>query len=197
MVLAEPTLVLNKNWVAIQTTTVRNALTLLYSGGAKVINTETFEPHDFQSWADLAVTRDEPCVRTVQLEIRVPEVILLLDYDRIPKREVTFSRRNLYRRDRYTCQYCGDTPGSQELSIDHVKPRSKGGRTTWENCVLACIACNKRKGSRTLKEARMRLLSVPQRPKWNPHILIPLYRKKESWEKFVSDRYWDTELVDD
>ncbi len=194
--LAEPTLVLNKNWVAIQTTTVRNALSLLYTGGAKVINTDTFEPHDFESWTDLAVARDTDCVKTVSLKIRVPEVILLQNYDRIPKREVTFSRRNLYRRDRYTCQYCGCTPGSAELSIDHVMPRSKGGRTTWTNCVLACIKCNKRKGSRTLAEAHMKLLTQPVKPKWSPHVLIPLFRKKQSWDRFVSDKYWDTELID-
>ncbi len=196
MMLAEPTLVLNKNWVAIQTTTVRNALSLLYTGCAKVINTETFEPLDFASWADLALTRDEACVRTVSLKIKVPEVILLMDYDKIPRHEVTFSRRNLYRRDHFTCQYCGSTPGSHELSIDHVVPRARKGRTTWTNCVLACIPCNKRKGSRTLRQAGMRLRIKPAMPRWSPYVQIPLFRKKQSWEKFVSDKYWDTELID-
>lgn len=196
MVLSEPTLVLNRNWVAIQTTTVRNALCLLYSGVARAIHTETFETHDFDSWADLAISRDEPRIHTVRLEIKVPEVILLLSYDKVPRRQVTFSRRNLYRRDRYTCQYCGATPGSAELSIDHLIPRSRGGRTTWTNCVLACVNCNKQKGNRTLVEAGMSLLGSPAVPKWSPYIQIPLYRKRESWEKFISEAYWNTELVD-
>lgn len=175
---------------------MRNALCLLYTGAAKAIHTETFEPHDFQSWTELALARDEEAIHTVHLTIRVPEVILLLRYDRIPRRNVTFSRRNLYRRDRFTCQYCGAAPGSAELSIDHVVPRARGGRTSWTNCVLACVACNKRKGCRSVRDAGMRLRCKPRPPRWSPHIQIPLYRKKRSWERFVSDCYWDAELID-
>ena len=76
-------------------------------------------------------------------------MITLTEYDRVPANAVTFSRRNIYKRDRYTCQYCGVQPGSEELTIDHVLPRSRGGTSTWENCVLACLECNKRKADRT------------------------------------------------
>ena len=89
----------------------------------------------------------------MRLRLRVPEVIVLAEYDRLPTAAVTFSRRNIFKRDHWTCQYCGAQPGSEELTIDHVLPRSQGGISTWENCVLACVACNKRKADRTPEQA--------------------------------------------
>ena len=83
------------------------------------------------------------------MRLRVPEVVALAGYDRLPEAAVAFSRRNIFKRDHYTCQYCGVQPGTEELTIDHVIPRSQGGTSTWENCVLACVACNKQKADRT------------------------------------------------
>ncbi len=193
-VLSQQTLVLNKAWFAISTTTVRDAMGLIFTGAAKVIRPETYEIHDFETWADLAVAPEEPCVRTVTLRIRVPEVIVLTRFDKAPNRHVAFSRRNMYRRDRYTCQYCGATPGSGELSIDHVMPRSRGGRSTFENCVLACTSCNHRKANRTPREAGMHLRSVPTAPRWTPILQVGITRVRQSWEKFISDRYWDVPI---
>ncbi|MBI4615916.1 MAG: HNH endonuclease [Planctomycetes bacterium] len=193
-VLGQPTLVLNRFWVAIQTTTVRKALCLLYSGAAHAISPETLEAYDFQSWADLSVASGEPAVRTVSLVLRVPEVILLRGFDGFPRKQVPFTRKNIYRRDSYTCQYCGAQPGTPELSIDHVLPLSRGGKNTWTNCVLACLRCNKRKGNRTPDESGLRLRRRPHRPSWNPVLSIPVCRKLHSWEKFISEAYWNTEL---
>ena len=94
----------------------------------------------------------------------MPEVIVLKTYDRLPTNSVTFSRRNIFKRDRFTCQFCGRQPGSEALTIDHVVPRSQGGTSTWENCVLACIDCNARKADRTPEQARMPLRHAPIRP---------------------------------
>ncbi len=193
-VLAQPTLVLNRSWLAIATTSVRDALRLVYSGAAKAIVPETYEAHGFESWADLAIPPEEPCVRTVTLRLRIPEVIVLTRYDRVPSQTVVFTRRNLYRRDRNTCQYCGRKPGTNELTIDHVLPRSRGGRSTWENCVLACVQCNRRKADRTPLEAGLRLAKPPERPKWSPSLGVAVGRVRQSWEKFVSERYWNVPL---
>jgi 5-methylcytosine-specific restriction endonuclease McrA len=92
------------------------------------------------------------------------------------------------------CQYCGGRFSSQDLSIDHVVPRSRGGRTSWTNCVLACIRCNVRKGSRLLDEARMTLISPPRRPPWSPCLSVTVTRRRASWEKFVSEQYWNVAL---
>lgn len=193
-VLAESALVLNRNWVAVATTTVRDALVLLYRGAARAVCPETCETHDFESWSELSVARDEPVVRTVYLRIKVPEVILLRFYSGFPPREVVFSRRNLYRRDRYTCQYCGAQPGSSELTIDHIVPRSRGGKSTWENCVLACIPCNAHKGDRIPSEAGLLLRHPPTKPGWNPHLSLRLGSMRESWEQFISRKYWEIQL---
>jgi 5-methylcytosine-specific restriction endonuclease McrA len=193
-VLSQQALVLNRSWAAIATTSVRHAMRLMFKGSARAIVPETYELHEFATWADLAVEPDEPCIRTVALRIKVPEVILLTSYAGIPNKSVTFTRRNLYRRDRNTCQYCGRRPGTSELSIDHVVPYSRGGRNTWENCVLACMKCNRKKGNRLPQEAGLKLLHEPRRPKWTPIVEIPVGRRRQSWEKFVSERYWNIAL---
>ncbi|HEU4394835.1 MAG TPA: HNH endonuclease [Planctomycetota bacterium] len=189
------TLVLNRSWTAISTTTVRNALGLVYRDVARAVCTETFTPHDFHSWAELSRAREQgEFVQGVAMRVRVPEVVVLRHFNGFPRRTVAFSRRNLYRRDNFTCQYCGSQPGTELLSIDHVVPRSRGGRSTWENCVLACLDCNKRKASRTLDEAGIRLDRKPFRPAGGPAFEISLGTRRRSWERFVSERYWNIEL---
>ena len=193
-VLSQPTLVLNRSWVAIDTTSVLGALRLLFKGSAVAVRPDNYEVHGFESWADLAVEPDEPHIRTARLRIRVPEVIALTRYNKVPRRSVTFTRRNLFQRDKRRCQYCGARPGTAELTIDHVLPRSRGGTSTWCNCVLACIACNRRKSDRTPVEAGMRLRATPVMPKWRPTLDVAVAQMRQSWQKFVSDKYWDTTL---
>ena len=153
--------------------------------------------YDFDSWSDLSLSEGQPHIRTVRLSIPVPEVILLLSHDKIPSRNVPFSRRNLYRRDGFRCQYCGTRCPTQELSIDHVIPRSRGGRTSWENCVIACIPCNVKKGHRTLRAATMGLVRKPLRPHWSPCLQVSMKSRRASWERFVSDQYWSVTLDQD
>jgi len=192
--LAHHSLVLNRSWLAIATTPVARALGLLYSGAAKAIRPDTYELHEFESWADLAIPPDEPYVRTVTLSIRIPEVIVLTRYDGMPKQTVVFTRRNLYKRDRNTCQYCSKRPGTSELTIDHVIPRSRGGKSSWENCVLACVRCNRKKADRTPDEVGLHLLQQPVKPRWAPTLGIPIARVRQSWAKFVSEGYWNIPL---
>ena len=192
--LSHPTLVLNKSWVPIHTTPVRSALCLLFKGSALAVQPDSYEVHSFESWADLQVEPDEPHVKTVQLRIRIPEIITLTNYNRVPLQSASFSRRNLFKRDRNTCQYCGVQPGTAELTIDHVLPRSRGGKTSWTNCALACAKCNARKANRTPIQASMRLRCEPKAPRRRPTMGIPVGQVRQSWEKFVSDLYWDVEL---
>jgi len=191
------TLVLNRHWMPINVTTIRHAMCLLYRRMAEVVCPETYQRYTFESWADLSVEPHEPCIRTVSLRIKVPEVIVLLSGDALPRQSVPFSRRNLFNRDRYTCQYCGAQPGTRELTIDHLVPKSQGGKTVWTNCVLACAACNSRKGNKSLKESGMKLRRKPTVPKWSPFISIAVTERKESWRNFVSDACWDAELEPD
>ena len=194
--LEHPTLVLNRHWTAVNVVPVRRALVLVCRNAARIIAPDTYELHDLTSWEEQAIGTDDWTVRMVSRSIRVPEVIVLASYDRPPRLHVPFTRRNVYRRDKYTCQYCGRRPGSENLSIDHIVPRSAGGRTTWENCVLACLRCNIRKSNRTPAQAGMKLLTTPTRPRWIPQETLPAGIVKQSWRHFISERYWSVELTD-
>ena len=125
-----------------------------------------------------------PCVRSARPRLRVPEVICLAHYDRLPGAAVTFSRRNVAKRDHHTCQYCGAQPGAEAITIDHVVPRSQGGASSWTNCVAACVACNARKADRTPEQAGMKLRRRPVRPEWKPLYAAQGVRV-ESWARFL------------
>ncbi len=194
MVLQERALVLNSYWTAVGTTSVRKALCLLYRSAARAVHPGDSSLHDFDSWASLEIADGEPCVHAVRYRLKVPEILLLLDYDQVPRRRVTFSRRNVYRRDHNTCQYCGTRPSIEELTVDHVIPRSRGGRTNWVNCVLSCVKCNRRKSNRTLAEAGVRLIREPREPTWSPCLSIPHGQQKTSWVPFIPDLVQTVEL---
>jgi 5-methylcytosine-specific restriction endonuclease McrA len=192
-VLERPTLVLNRNWQPVNVATVARSLVLLWNESARVVDPDDYRLYDWADWSALRPRDGELFIQAIRQRLRVPEVIVLAGYDRLPSAAVSFSRRNIFKRDHYTCQYCGDQPGSEDLSIDHVVPRSQGGTSTWENCVLACITCNKRKADRTPQQAGMKLRRQPARPAWKP-----LYARHnvriESWSKFVSEAYWNVAL---
>lgn len=183
--LEEPTLVLNRHWTAVNVVSVRRALVLVCRDAARIIAPDTFEIHDFSSWIGQRIGNAEPVIRLVSSAIRVPEVIVLRHSDRPAIAHVPFTRKNLYRRDQNTCQYCGKRPGVERLSIDHIVPKSAGGVTSWLNCVLACVACNLRKSNKTLEESGMSLLRSPTRPKWVPYEALPRGMNKESWPRFL------------
>ena len=192
--LADPTLVLNRNWLPICVCSVRRALTLVFKDLARVIGSEEYVLHDFRSWADLSVAQDEPCVQTVSQRIRVPEVIVLRRCDRFHRPRLVFSRRNLFRRDRNSCQYCGKKCSTDSLSIDHIVPRSQGGESSWTNCVVACLRCNARKGNRLLENAGMRTIRPVKEPPPQAAFTLHLAKRKASWDQFVSEAYWNVEL---
>ncbi len=171
-VLAERTLVLNRSWVPIHLTTVRRALVMLFQNAAKAVEPESYTTFDFEQWLRSGPRDPGRVVRTPVFEVGAPEVILLSTYDRLPAVSVPFSRRNLSRRDLHRCQYCGRRQSNEQLTIDHVVPRSQGGATDWANCVLACMPCNRKKSCRTPEQAGMKLLSAPERPDWGLLLVV-------------------------
>jgi 5-methylcytosine-specific restriction endonuclease McrA len=193
-------LVLNRNFQPIHVTNAKRAFSLLYLGVARALDRE-FRTFDFESWAQLSADGGDDVVQTVDRIIRVPRVIILQLYDRIPKTKVRFSRHNIYMRDGNTCQYCGQTLPRTELNLDHVVPRSQGGRTNWENVVCCCIDCNLAKGARTPEQARMALLKHPSRPRWTPTFRAAgdkvRYREWLPFLDIANASYWNVELHDD
>lgn len=192
-------LVLNRLYMAVHMIGVRRAFALLCRDLAEVIHCEegAFANYTFESWREASQARDyrsptEDWIRSVNFEIQVPRVIRLLNYDRLPKQRLHLNRRNVLARDGHLCQYCGRHFPLHQLSLDHVLPRSRGGMTTWENVVCACLACNVRKGGRTPHEARMKLARRPAKPQRNPLLLLKLTNPKyECWRTWLDGAHWD------
>ena len=186
-----PVLVLNRNWQPIHTCSARRALHLLCLGHARVVQVdgdECYATHDLDSW--IAQSADAPeaeLIHSVRLALRVPRVLVLGVYDKLPRLEVRFTRRNVFVRDQFTCQYCARELPEHQLNLDHVVPRDKGGRTTWANIVTSCVRCNTRKANKMPDEARMHPLNKPCAPRWRPLFGIAEQgHMHESWSLFVA-----------
>lgn len=194
-------LVLNKSWRPITILTLEKALIKLFSehkdGEPKAIIVDCangFQTLTWEDWSKVRPQEDEEKLRSVNASFRIPSVIQLTRYDKVPTKKVHYCRKTIYKRDEYKCQYCGQKPSTEELSIDHVIPRSHGGLTTWENCVLACVKCNTKKANRNPLQANMKLLKIPKKPKMNA---LRCDYKIKDWESFLGVAYWIIELDND
>jgi 5-methylcytosine-specific restriction endonuclease McrA len=184
-------LVLNRHWLAIDSITPAEAFGHLATGSARALKIEgdAMQAFDWEDWRGLPVEDGVPVVGTTRGPVRVPTVIVLSRYDRVPIHVPRLGFRALWERDGGRCQYSGRklTPG--EANIDHIIPRSRGGRDDWENCVLADRSINARKGARTPAEAGLRLLSQPRTPRSVPSTLrIRNLWKIADWNHFLHFR---------
>ncbi len=175
---ATRTLLLSQGYEPIKVISWQRAITLLSLGKVEVVEEYTDE------------------IRTITVVFKIPAVVRLLRAFRRHAKPVKFSRVNIYARDGYRCQYCGVRCGIGELTYDHVVPRAKGGKTTWENIVSACYPCNGKKGNRTPAEAGMKLKSVPARPAWIPAVTIRVSTRSmpDAWRDYL---YWTGEIESD
>jgi len=174
-------LVLNRSYHPIHVTSVRRAFSLIYQGGAH----ETF---DFDTWLLCEAPAEADTIGTLGGAILVPRVIILRHFDRVPRKQVRFSRANVFSRDRNTCQYCSDSPPRSQMNLDHVVPRAQGGLTTWENVVCCCVPCNRRKGGRTPEQAGVKLRRKPRRPRWSPLLSsVPNGVRYQEWRPFLGE----------
>jgi 5-methylcytosine-specific restriction endonuclease McrA len=168
-VMHAPVLVLNASYEPINVCAARRAIVLVLKGVA------------------MAEEENGHFLRAARLTMRVPSVIRLLEYRRIPHQTRALSRKNILLRDRNTCQYCGQTLPSGELTLDHVIPRSRGGLSAWENLVACCHPCNRRKGNHLAVEAGMRLLREPRAFNLHTsrHIMRLMGRSDVKWRKYL------------
>jgi 5-methylcytosine-specific restriction endonuclease McrA len=162
-------LLLNASYEPLKVITWQRAVTMFFLGKVEVV-----EEYDHQ-------------IHSVSLVIKAPAVVRLLQFVNSGRRSPPLSRTNILARDNFQCQYCSKELAVKEATLDHVLPRSQGGKTSWENIVCACGACNRKKGGRTPKEARMKLLKMPVRPDWLPVLTIRLNGKIPlSWQLFLT-----------
>ncbi|MDP3275171.1 MAG: HNH endonuclease [Deltaproteobacteria bacterium] len=184
--LATQVLVVNRSYQPVHITSARRAFVLLFMDVGRAVD-EGWTTHTFASWRALAVGEGELTLGISGGEILIPRVLQLPGYDRLPRSVLRLTRRNVYLRDGYSCQYCGRKASAQELNLDHVMPRSRGGPTTWENLVCSCRVCNLAKGGRTPAESGMALLRRPVRPRWSP-ILTRAFSKNRpaQWDPYLA-----------
>lgn len=167
----QPVLLLNASYEPLQVISWQNAVGLFFLGKVEVV--EEYDHH----------------IRSVSMAIKAPCVVRLLKYFKIGRRSPPLCRSNILARDNFQCQYCGQELSAKECTLDHVIPRSRNGKTSWENIVCACSACNKNKRDRTPNEAHMKLRSAPRKPEWLPVIHIKLHGKvPTSWFTFLQTR---------
>jgi 5-methylcytosine-specific restriction endonuclease McrA len=200
---------LNAHYAALRIISARRAFSLLLKRDveqnpvAEVVSVENgqYLSYNFEDWRELSELRlrFEPdahdWVRTVRFDLAVPRIIRVFSFNKVPREGVKFNRRNIYARDLNRCQYCGKRGATSDLSLDHVIPRSQDGPTTWENIVCACLRCNVRKGGRTPRQAGMKLIAQPAKPKRTPVINFSLCKSKySSWQQFLDHAYWNVEL---
>lgn len=212
------TLVLNAGWLPINVVDAFDAVCDVFTGRAKCLDTRTFVTHDFESWVenwsdaiDEAKANSMRVVSTADEEspisLVLPEIVILAEYKGLGGRKVNhrrpkFSRTNIYRRDKNTCQYCGKKFKTEDLTMDHIQPKSKGGHADWLNIALACIPCNSKKDNKTPAQAGMKLIRQPFIPKAADLICSPAERLKNkigskplrTWEQFIGKMYWEVEL---
>ncbi len=178
------TLVLNRSWLPVTTTTVRRAVVLMARGVAGAVHPGTFEVAHWEAWIERG-PGDVGRLRAIGFEFPVPDVIVLTHYNGFPKLPVSFTRRNVYRRDGFECMYCGRAPGMGDLTIDHIKPRSRGGATSWLNCVAACVPCNARKADHPLASIGMSLRRQPTVPRWPGGLDPRSLQERPVWHRFI------------
>jgi 5-methylcytosine-specific restriction endonuclease McrA len=171
----DQTLLLSHAYEPVKVIPWQRALTLLFLNKVEIV-----EEYDEE-------------IRSPSYVIKIPAVARLLRAFKRFRKPVKFSRVNIYARDRYTCQYCGESKPTDELTYDHVLPRAQGGLTEWTNIVTCCVDCNGFKANRTPEQAKMKLLNKPVRPEWVPAMTISVSRRSlpAAWRDYL---YWTEEL---
>jgi 5-methylcytosine-specific restriction endonuclease McrA len=185
-------LVLNRNWQAIHVKTPADAFCMLATGAATALDIQGDDwitPVRWRDWLVLPIREQDHAVKTPRGRVRVPTVIIAANYSKVPMRRPNFGARGIWERDGGICQYTGRKLAPREGNIDHVIPRSRGGATSWENCVLAHREMNSKKANRLPQEAGLRLLKRPSAPRALPaSALIRNQHEVADWRHFLGCR---------
>jgi 5-methylcytosine-specific restriction endonuclease McrA len=183
-------LVLNRNWQAIHVKTPAEAFCMMATGAASGLDVQGEDfiaPLKWDAWLKLPIREEDHVVNTQRGAVRVPTVIVASNYSKIPLCQPRFGARGIWERDGGICQYTGRKLAPGEGNIDHIVPRSRGGASSWENCVLSHRAVNEKKADRLPHEAGLRLLRQPHVPRALPAMLrIRNLHGIRDWQRFLA-----------
>ena len=186
-ILNEPVLVLNKSYTAVHINSVREAIIKICLGVADAIDTNDHSRYEWDTWRDINPTGNgQKFIQTSHDFILAPKIIILKDYNKIPVFEVKLTRRNVFIRDNFRCQYSGRKLRINEATLDHIVPESRGGKSDWNNLVTCDRAINSKKGHKTLAEAGLKLINYPKKPHWNPLFCATLHIVPQEWTSYLS-----------
>lgn len=184
--LNKPIMVLNKNWMSIRIIPAYRAITLVFAGKASAVDTEDWSVYNWEKWSERGLSeKSYGFITTSSCDIELPEIIVLSTYDKVFRKDVRLTKRNIYIRDGYRCQYTGKKLKETDADIDHVKPRSKGGANDWGNMVVCTKEINRMKADRTPEQAGLKLIRKPKKPNTDRMLIDPKIKVPESWNKFV------------
>ena len=182
-------LVLNRNWQAIDVKSPADALSMMYTDnatGLDILGKDHMIPYRWNDWVNLPFDSDCDYIKTINGGIKIPKIIVLCNFDKVPIKRPKFSSTGIWNRDNGICQYTGRKLSKNEGNVDHVIPKSRGGRSNWDNCVLSHKDINAKKANRTPEEAGLKLLKKPTTPK---HLPISFYIKNKhnipEWDMFL------------
>jgi 5-methylcytosine-specific restriction endonuclease McrA len=178
-------LCLNKHFTPISVINLKKAITLLFKEKAKILEVESYNTYTWNEWYLIEFKNLQyQKIKTPKKEIYIPEIIILKEYDKIQKKRIMPNKKNIYKRDRGECQYCGKFLPMKDSTIDHINPKSKNGKLTWENCVISCLKCNLKKGDKDLKDIGMNLIRKPAAPNYEKINFYFFDNTPKSWEIF-------------
>ena len=191
-VLDSPVLVLNKSWMAVRVQSLKKALSKVTAGRAKILDPISSQLYTWEDWLSTFFTEKETevnyeTIRSKYWSFKKPKIIICTSYNKIPHTSLKLSRRNILIRDRFTCQYTGKRVTYKNATLDHIVPKSKGGKTSWTNLVACTFEVNVKKADRTPEEAGLKLIHVPKKPQWSPIYAISLKKRPKCWENYIKE----------
>lgn len=177
-------------WIPIRVASVKRCLKLIFANKAALVDPTDYSIYSWEEWVALDASNDENQIITSRSAVKVPEVVVLSKYDKVYTKDLRLTKRNIYIRDKYKCQYTGRQLNYEDANIDHVIPRSRGGKNTWDNLVVCTKEINSIKGDKTPEEAGLKLIKQPVKPSPDgPHRLLdPKFNMPESWSKFIKTK---------
>jgi len=164
------------------------AFTLLFAEKASVVDVEDYAVYSWDEWSKMPTTDNDSVIHTSNKDVKLPEVIVLSNYDKLPKKGMKLTKRNIFLRDNFTCQYTGQTVSTKTADIDHIIPKSRGGKTSWDNLVVCSKTINRLKADRTPQEAGLKLLKQPTRPEPQAIYIDPRMDMPKSWANFIAKK---------